>query len=454
MSLFTSPFGGGDAPPLRADTDGVSVVVATKTAQTQTAQPQTAAGDGWGGSSTLWGGAHVDPVALVLEAYTLSLVTAPLVVVETLQELQHQHARADDAADDDELAAYDALAPPPPPPHVVPRLRADVWANVRALAAFKTLGTLGLVKGHFTTFLHAALTRATLPVLEEALNDALDVFDDTHPATALVASVVVAAALSPLELIRTRLIAQSPISQDDKKKYYGPFHAAAAIHATEELYPAAHVYPTIVCRGLSSLLQSLSRTIIMHDLGLHPEYNPLAYTTAVLVFLAAEVFVVTPFELARKRIQAQSLKPARLRKAGEAVIPFASCVELSTHKRYDGIFDVIRRVLTEEGAAYSASSSSPSSADAAKKAIKIDEYEDPFASPSSKKGGDWQDLYTSPTRNARSSGSQNRNGKSGFTKSWDGLRSLYRGYWTRYSIRVVEFAFEGMRDVGDSAWDI
>ncbi|KAJ3028984.1 UNVERIFIED_CONTAM: hypothetical protein HDU68_000424 [Siphonaria sp. JEL0065] len=461
MSFFS--FGSSEAPPLK-DTDGVSVVlhkVAKETADaaasaTRSIQTQTFPKDEDSFFNLSWY-TGPDPVALLLEAYTLSLVTAPLVVVETLQELQLQSLPEE--GEDTELDAYDAMgiSAPASPSKIatVGPLKADVWANVRTVASFKGLGTLGLVKGHFTTFLHATLTRLTQPFLEEALNDAFDVFDDAHPATALVASASVAALLSPLELIRTRLIAQAPLSVDDKKRYYGPFHAAAAIHATEELYPSAHLYPTIVCRAISSLLQSLSRNIIMHDLGLHPDYNPLSYTTAVLVFLAAEVFVITPFELARKRIQVQTMRSAKMRReAGEAVVPFASCVDLSHHKRYTGILDVIRRVITEESVGYSFSNSAVDP----KKSGSVSassSYEDPFLS-SNKKAGDWQDLYSSPTRNGRNGDAvyPKKQQKSGFNKSWDGLRSLYRGYWTRYSIRVVEFAFEGMRDVGDSAWDI
>ncbi|KAJ3043461.1 hypothetical protein HDU99_009976, partial [Rhizoclosmatium hyalinum] len=197
-------------------------------------------------------------------------------------------------------------------------------------------------------------------------------------------------------------------------------------------------------------------SIITHDLGLHPEYNPILYTSAVLVFMAAEVFVVTPFELARKRLQLQSLRPAGSRKAGEATVPFPTLVQVSV-KRYDGVFDVIRRVITEEAAPYSSSNS------ASNKSLNVDEFDaaDPYGFSSSKKAstGDWQDLYTSPTRNARSgNGYSNNNSESNkkgwFAKSWGGLRSLYRGYWTRYSIRVTEFAFEGLRDAGDNAWDI
>ncbi|KAJ3298604.1 hypothetical protein HDU79_009369 [Rhizoclosmatium sp. JEL0117] len=473
MNFFN--LGSQEAPPLQAK-DGVSVVLskagtsgassavsslAAKTPLTYESSNTNANNSAASNFDFSWY-AGPDPIALLLESYTLSLVTAPLVVVETLQETQI-HA-ASSTGDDSELDVYESLgvdsaANQASEAAKLPLLQADVWANVRSVAAFKGLGTLGLVKGHFTTFLHSALFQATTPVLEEALNDAFDVFDDTHPATALAANVVVAAILSPLELIRTRLIVQAA----NNKRYFGPFHAGAAIHSTESgpngfspLYYSSTIYPTILCKALSSILSSLSKSIITHDLGLHPEYNPILYTSAVLVFMAAEVFVVTPFELARKRLQLQSLRPVGSRKAGEATVPFPTLVQVSV-KRYDGVFDVIRRVITEEAAPYSSANS------ASNKSLNVDEFDaaDPYGFSSSKKAstGDWQDLYTSPTRNARSgNGYSNNNSESNkkgwFAKSWGGLRSLYRGYWTRYSIRVTEFAFEGLRDAGDNAWDI
>ncbi|KAI8620004.1 hypothetical protein BC830DRAFT_1164882 [Chytriomyces sp. MP71] len=409
-----------------------------------------------------------DPIALVLEAYTLSLVTAPLVVIETLQETQQLIAAPNatiDAADRSELDAYEstgssaATSAQKNKAANVPRLGADVWLNVRAVSKAKNLGTFGIIKGHFTTFLLQTLTRATQPLVEESLNDAFDVFDDTHPMTNLLSHVLISSVFSPLELIRTRLIAQSGTDL----RYYGPFHAAAAIAATEgphqfgALYAPQHVLSTAICKGISSLLHSLSRSIIKHDLGLSSEYNPLMYTTAVLIFMAAETFVVTPFEHARKRLQIQNLKPARKRKAGEAIVPFSTCVDVNTTKRYDGMFDVIRRVIVEEtlpspNAVVAATNATAEAAAASSSSF--DDELDTYINPSLKKNkGDWQDLYASPSSAAKAKEAAAKK-KSVLTKYWDGLRSLYRGYWTRYSIRVVEFAFEGLRDAGDHAWDI
>ncbi len=44
-------------------------------------------------------------------------------------------------------------------------------------------------------------------VRQEAMNDILDVFEDTHPATLAISHVMTGAVLSPLELVRTRYFA-------------------------------------------------------------------------------------------------------------------------------------------------------------------------------------------------------------------------------------------------------
>ncbi|KAI8610034.1 hypothetical protein BC830DRAFT_1232917, partial [Chytriomyces sp. MP71] len=139
----------------------------------------------------------------------------------------------------------------------VPRLGADVGLNVRAASKAKNLEPI-------------TSGTATQPLVEESLNDAFDVFLDTHAVTNLLSHVLISSVFSPFELIRTRLIAQS----GNDRRYYGPFHAAAAIAATEglhqfgALYAPQHVLSTAICKGISCLLHSLSSSIIKHDLGL------------------------------------------------------------------------------------------------------------------------------------------------------------------------------------------
>ncbi|KAJ3055149.1 hypothetical protein HDU99_007612, partial [Rhizoclosmatium hyalinum] len=148
MNFFN--LGSQEAPPLQAK-DGVSVVLskaatsgassavsslAAKTPVTYESSNANANNANNSAASNFdfsWY-AGPDPIALLLESYTLSLVTAPLVVVETLQETQI-HA-ASSTGDDSELDVYESLgvdsaANQASEAAKLPLLQADVWANVR-----------------------------------------------------------------------------------------------------------------------------------------------------------------------------------------------------------------------------------------------------------------------------------------------------------------------------------
>ncbi|KAJ3084344.1 hypothetical protein HK100_009307 [Physocladia obscura] len=497
MASLLFGFGGGGTDEQRgySERDGVAVVLGNRSGGKISTGTSTSASSGGaarsfvdntaaghyhaghyagykdGGLGSEWLGYDgPDLTALALETYTLALVTAPLVVLETLQETQ-THYPPQPAGGGSELDAYVSVgaggggaAEGEAEQEAVPALVSSqgVWGNVRLLGASRGVGLGGLARGHLTSFVVQFLARVATPAVEEALNDALDVVDDHHPATALAAALAVGAVLSPLELIRTRLIVQSVASP--RRRYYGAIHAAAATHAAEgphrlsPLYAAPALVPALVCTALASAARSLARSAIERDLGLSPEYAPLRHTAAVLVFLLAEVLVVTPFELARKRLQVQSLKPVNSANPGDPIHPFTPIVNLA-QVRYKGIFDVIRHVVTHEYLSSTSPSVSKKSApppppiDAAPILPPENDAFDEYGSWS-KKSSDWQDLYASPSQKPAALASSLNNRQPQKVKYWDGVRSLYRAFWTRYSIRVVEFAFESMRDVGDNAWDI
>ncbi|KAJ2444624.1 hypothetical protein IWW46_001914, partial [Coemansia sp. RSA 2440] len=107
---------------------------------------------------------------------------------------------------------------------------------VRKLIGHPTEGALSVFKGAFTQWTYDMLHLLLQPTLEGALNEALGVYDGSGDAVTgaltLVASVVaVGWALSPLELVRTRLVVQaaSPIH----RKYRGVIHTLRTV-AREE----------------------------------------------------------------------------------------------------------------------------------------------------------------------------------------------------------------------------
>ncbi|KAJ3108159.1 hypothetical protein HDU97_002071 [Phlyctochytrium planicorne] len=367
----------------------------------------------------------------LLESYVLSLVSSPLVVVETLAEVQIQR-KDEDADNDSELAAYETVhSGASLPGSKIPILNGGVWDNVREVVESEG-------EGHFTGFVYNALSLHLQPSLEEALNDTFDVYDDSHPVTNVLSHVIIGGMLSPIELIRTRIIVQTSVHAN--KKYYGPIHAVAAVTAEEggglgALYATQHLIPSVILHGLRALLHIASSRIIRNDLGLTPDFNPVLHKFAVLMFLALEVGVVTPFEMARKRIQVQKLR-SNLRIAGEAAQPFKASVEMSG-KTYNGIWAAIYSIITEEGPARKKKRK------ASKAAVrKINPTVDGFSSVGGGPG-DWQDLYDLPSDSPRR---VKKGGLQRLGKYWSGIASLYRGFWARYATEVVKFAFQEIRE--------
>ncbi|KAJ3306190.1 hypothetical protein HDU93_006213, partial [Gonapodya sp. JEL0774] len=206
---------------------------------------------------------------------------------------------------------------------------------------------------HLTQFLANLAHDAIRPALEEFLNDALDVFDETHPLTFIASHVVVATLLNPLETARTRLILQAPTPVPT---YSNLPQTLLSIHRHEGglfgLYHHLTLIPTIATSIFSSSLRYASRTFVSEQLHIARQYQPLSYWSIDLALLAAETLAVSPWELALTRLRAQrNIVP----------IPFAPTQEdpsydtavvtapLGSPRVYIGTFDVLNRVAREEG---------------------------------------------------------------------------------------------------------
>ncbi|KAJ3299324.1 hypothetical protein HK104_009349 [Borealophlyctis nickersoniae] len=438
-----------------------------------------------------------DLASFALQNYVLAVLSSPLTVVETLSEVQYQKRDdGDEEADGETPSAVEKLQP----------LQGGVWENVREIVEFQGEGWTGLLKGHFTNFLFNASYTVLQPALEEAINDVFDVYEDTNPATLVLSHVVVGGLLSPLELIRTRLIVQPSHS----KKYYGPIHAIHAIAAEEpnglsSFYSSRHLIPSVILHGLNPLLRLVSEHIIADELGLDPTFTPVLYRVATLAFMAIEVAVVTPLDMARKRIQVQKLgqihsrfRPRRRESDGDAdkasdttsvasPSAFEPCVEVSS-KHYGGVLDALKSIVAEEGGKakkrkakkrktrdalrgpvvggppglgsplpgrggrYDIDGSmedwrkvwGEGSADPAQTAGTL-LHDDPFARPGPGLSGS---SYRS--RDAYGMGHPSKEPRSSDTGGYfgalgrfgSGVKTLYRGFWARYISRVVIYAFE------------
>ncbi|KAI8846421.1 hypothetical protein BC829DRAFT_419169 [Chytridium lagenaria] len=340
-------------------------------------------------------------------------------VVFTLAEVQYQRKDEDSEAES-ELAAYETIHPGTTsvlPISKIPVLNGGVWDNVRDVVESEGEGWLALLKGHITSFIYNGAFLYLQPSLEEALNDALDVYDDSHPVTHVLSH-----------------MPHRPNLCQCQQKYYGPVHAAFSITAEEgggfgALYATQHLIPTIVLHGARALLRVVSSRIISDDLGLNPDFNPVLHKMTVLLFMALEVGVVTPFEMARKRIQVQKLRASQ-RIAGEAYQPFRSSVEMAP-RVYGGVWAAVYGIITEEGSVQRKRKS---------KARSVRKAQEAYSTPGA---GDWQDLYDLPADSPRR---VRKGGLQRIGKYWQGISSLYRGFWARYASEVVRFAFQEMRE--------
>ncbi|RKP01661.1 hypothetical protein CXG81DRAFT_25695 [Caulochytrium protostelioides] len=211
------------------------------------------------------------------------------------------------------------------PLHLEP-FHLGVWESVRQVSDSAQEGALGLVKGHFTQWLWFQSTAALQPAAAEALNECFGVLAETHPATDAAAEAIVRTLLSPLEWVRTRLIAQSSVA--GYKMYWGPVDALMALRSEPDATGAGgsgrasvlawwtprHLLPSLVLHATTAALRAAAAHVILHVLALDEEFTPWLYRVAQVVAIAVETFVTCPLALARMRLQTQRIKPLSRRR--------------------------------------------------------------------------------------------------------------------------------------------
>jgi hypothetical protein len=148
--------------------------------------------------------ASPDLPALALVSYIQSLLLSPLITIETLLQVQYQPT-----ADTEEYYNVDQSNTAP---LYIPRLQGDLTDTVRKITASEE-GFWCILKGHLTHFTFKSLFGLIQPNLEEGVNDLLNVFEDVNPWTHVLSVAATGVLLSPLELVRTRLIVQSSSSK-------------------------------------------------------------------------------------------------------------------------------------------------------------------------------------------------------------------------------------------------
>jgi fusion and transport protein UGO1 len=150
--------------------------------------------------------------------------------------------------------------------------------------------------------------------------------------------------LSPLDLVRTRLIVQS--FNERHATYRGPFDALRRIHRDEGGLAGMFLHPHLL---LPALVDNTLRPLLALGLppllaralfpaALAPDTHPLAWAVVEALAACAGFCVALPFETVRRRLQVQPRGAARALRA---------CVE-TRPVPYNGIVDALWHILTEE----------------------------------------------------------------------------------------------------------
>ncbi|KDQ54886.1 hypothetical protein JAAARDRAFT_37998 [Jaapia argillacea MUCL 33604] len=234
------------------------------------------------------------------------------------------------------------------PEYIIPVGSADgVWGMMQRIARFNGEGWLSLWKGTLTSCVMDVLSTSVQPIMLSVLQA---IFAPTlspfqHPPLFLpVAShVLTGLLLSPLDLIRTRLIIQSAIPR--YQTYSGPYDALSQILRYEGglkgIYLHPHLLiPTLIDNTLRPLISLALPGIVASYMtpNITEETHPIAWSFAELVGSCAGLVITLPFETIRRRLQAQVRGSAK---------PVKACVEIRPQP-YNGVVDALWHILTEE----------------------------------------------------------------------------------------------------------
>jgi fusion and transport protein UGO1 len=161
----------------------------------------------------------------------------------------------------------------------------------------------------------------------------------------LASHVLTGVLLSPLDLVRTRLIVQS--SHPSHKTYAGPIYALRSAIQQEGGIRALYTHPSyfipaLLDNALRPLL-TLSTPILLHRwLGIEEDTHPMSYALASCACACAALVVTLPVETIRRRMQVQSHGAGGTR-------GIQACIELSP-RPYAGVLDTAWRIIKEERA--------------------------------------------------------------------------------------------------------
>ncbi|KAH8120618.1 mitochondrial carrier [Phellopilus nigrolimitatus] len=232
-----------------------------------------------------------------------------------------------------------------------------VWQMIKEITRWKPEGWLALWKGTATGCVKTFLESSLQPIIHSILTSVFTtvsiapsptVFARAHPFLLPVASKLVTGfLLSPLDLIRTRLIVQTSVSKH--RRYTGPLDALNHILLHEGGFRGLYLhpnllYPTLLDCTLTPLVAAAAphfcARLFSRVLGTSvvEDTHPLLWALAQLGGACVSLLVTLPVETVRRRLQVQP--------RGMAPV-LATCVEVRS-RPYAGIVDTLYSILAEE----------------------------------------------------------------------------------------------------------
>ncbi|KAJ3197027.1 hypothetical protein HK101_006490, partial [Irineochytrium annulatum] len=203
------------------------------------------------------------------------------------------------------------------PPYEISVLGLSSIESMAAIVSCEDEGLLSLWKGYHTNWMLDMGNMLIQPSIEGFMNDCFDIIDDAIPlvhlhnalptlGTLVASHALTGILLSPLELVRTRLIAQT--SNPFHRKYYGTFDCLHKIIREEgplALYSPRLLVPTILHHTLQPLFRHGTALIIDRYLAISPDTAPLVHQLIEFALNVVEIAVLMPIETSRRRMEAQ-----------------------------------------------------------------------------------------------------------------------------------------------------
>ncbi|KAI8089064.1 mitochondrial carrier domain-containing protein [Halteromyces radiatus] len=214
-----------------------------------------------------------------------------------------------------------------------------------------------------------SLFKALQSMIEHQLNDLFGLYDDTIPLmhldsvtgnliTMLTSHVVVGVLLSPLEIMRTRMIVQSAGSVDGP--YQNVYRAWRSLLQDEDglwsiYFSEKNYWPTILYHSLTPLFHYSAPILIDRSCHISANDHPILYSAATFGLSITTLLITMPLETIRKRLQCQ-IGSFRHQKRSKSSI--TSDIQSSTFQTtvplrpiyYYGILDALYKIMKEEGA--------------------------------------------------------------------------------------------------------